>query len=217
MKTIPNRRSWSDDERQVLTEMFADNYTETICSILNRSYGSVSSQSFLMGLKKSEAFMKMELQRQAQRLKGSSKQHRYTKGCIPSNKGKKMSDEVYQKVKNTMFKKGHLSHNAYHDWHEVLRKDKCGKDYLMIKLPGERKLKYKHIWLYELKYGKVKKGFNVAFKDGNQLNCNIENLECISNAELMKRNTIHRFPKELINTIKLVNKLKREINGKEQN
>jgi len=211
------RQLWSEHERQVLIEMFADNYTETICSKLNRSYGSVSSQSFIMGLKKSDEFMKMELQRQAVRLRTSGKQHRYTKGSIPSNKGKKMSDEVYEKVKSTMFKKGHVSHNAYDEWHEVLRKDKCGKNYWMIKLPGERKLKYKHIWLYECKYGKVKKGFNVAFKDGNQLNCTIENLECISNADLMKRNTIHRFPKELKSTIRLVNKLKRTINGKEQN
>jgi hypothetical protein len=211
------RKVWSEHERQILIEMFADNYTETICSVLNRSYGSVSSQSFIMGLKKSDEFMKMELQRQAVRLRTSGKQHRYTKGSIPSNKGKKMSDEVYEKVKNTMFKKGHVSHNAYDEWHEVLRKDKCGKNYWMIKLPGERKLKYKHIWLYECKYGKVKKGFNVAFKDGNQLNCTIENLECISNADLMKRNTIHRFPKELKSTIRLVNKLKRTINGKEQN
>jgi hypothetical protein len=57
----------------------------------------------------------------------------------------------------------------------------------------------------------------VVFKDGNQLNCIIENLECISNAELMQRNTIHRFPAELKSTIRLVNKLKRNINAKEQN
>jgi hypothetical protein len=211
------RKVWSEHERQILIEMFADNYTETICSVLNRSYGSVSSQSFMMGLKKSDAFHEMEMQRQAERLKTSGKEHRFTKGSIPSNKGKKMSDEVYEKVKNTMFKKSKVPHNAYQVWHEVLRKDKCGKDYWMIKLPGEKKLKYKHIWLYECKYGKVKKGFNVAFIDGNSLNCTIENLECISNADLMRRNTIHRFPKELKSTIRLVNKLKRTINGKEQN
>ena len=47
-----SRRIWSDNERKILLEMFCDNYTSTICKILNRSYGSVSSQSLLMGLKK---------------------------------------------------------------------------------------------------------------------------------------------------------------------
>ena len=216
-KPLVNRRFWSDDERKILSEMFADNYTETICKILNRSYRSVCSQSFLMGLKKSDAFMKMELQKQAERLKVVGVTGRYTKGRMPENKGKKMPNDVYEKVKHTMFKKGQLPHNSYNDWDEVLRTDKRGKQYWMIKLPNERKLKPKHIWIWETQTGKVEKGFNVVFKDGNQLNCIIENLECISNAELMQRNTIHRFPTELKSTIRLVNKLKRTINAKEQN
>ena len=216
-KPLVNRRFWSDDERKILSEMFADNYTETICKILNRTYRSVCSQSFLMGLKKSDAFMKMELEKQAQRLKTSGEAYRYQKGNTPVNKGKKMPLDVYKKCKETMFKKGQLPHNSYNYLDEVLRTDKTGKQYWMIKLPNERKLKPKHIWLWETKNGKVEKGFNVVFKDGNQLNCIVENLECISNAELMQRNTIHRFPAELKSTIRLVNKLKRTINAKEQN
>lgn len=214
-KPSVKRRLWSDDERKILAEMFADNYTETICKILNRSYRSVCSQSFFMGLKKSDAFMKMELKKQAERLKVVGVKFRYEKGRTPENKGKKMPNNVYEKVKHTMFKKGQLPHNSYNDWAECLRTDKTGKRYWMIKLPNERKLKPKHIWLWETKNGKLEKGFNVVFKDGNQLNCIIENLECISNAELMQRNTIHRFPAELKSTIKLVNKLKRTINAKE--
>jgi hypothetical protein len=43
------------------------------------------------------------------------------------------------------------------------------------------------------------------------MNCVLENLELISDKDLMKKNTIQRFPEELVNTIKLVNKLKRKI------
>jgi hypothetical protein len=208
---------WSDNERKILSEMFADNYTESICKILNRSYGSVSTKAALMGLKKSDVFRKMELEKQAERLSIIGVSGRYIKGREPENKGKKMPNEVYEKINHTMFKKGQQSHNSYSDWTEVLRADKKGKNYWLIKLPNERKLKPKHIWLWQTQNGKVEKGFNVVFKDGNQLNCIIENLECISNAELMKRNTIHRFPDELKSTIRLVNKLKRNINAKEQN
>ena len=136
-KPLVNRRLWSDDERKILSEMFADNYTETICKILNRSYRSVCSQSFLMGLKKSDAFMKMELEKQAERLKIVGIAGRYAKGRTPENKGKKMPNDVYEKVKHTMFKKGQLPHNSYNDWVEVLRADKTGKQYWMIKLPND--------------------------------------------------------------------------------
>lgn len=41
---------------------------------------------------------------------------------------------------------------------------------------------------YELAYGDVIPGYNVTHIDGDPLNCNIENLKCISNAELSRKN-----------------------------
>lgn len=209
-----NRRFWLEQEREIINEMYANNYTETICKRLNRSYGSVSSQAYLMGLKKSVEFKKMELERQGNLLKENGVASRFLKGNISNNKGKKMPTDVYERCKATMFKKGQSPHNSYSNWDEVLRIDKTGRQYFMIKLPTEIKLKPKHIWLWETKNIKVTKGFNVVFKDGNPLNCTLENLECISNSELMQRNTINRFPPELKSTIRLVNKLKRTINEK---
>jgi hypothetical protein len=216
-KPIVNRRLWTADERKLLVEIFADNYTASICQIMNRSYSSVSAQACLMGLKKGDDFKKLELAKQAAKLKMVGVKGRYQKGHIPVNAGKKMPAKTYDRCKATMFKKGQKPHNAYNNWEEVLRRHKTGKQYWLIKLPTERKLKPKHIWLWENKYGKVPKGDNVVFKDGNTLNCCIENLECISRAMLMQRNSINRFPIELKSTIRIVNQLKRTINAKEQN
>jgi hypothetical protein len=207
-------RNWSEYEQHVLVTMFPDNYTETICNLLNRSYSSVAHRAYLFGLKKSADFKQKELEKQGERLYIAGKSYRYTAGNIPDNKGKKITIDVYKKLSPTMFVKGRVPHNAKKDWEEVYKKSKSGKPYLMVKVPGIANLQPKHIWLWETKNGKVEKGFNIVFKDGNQLNCTIENLEYISNAELMKRNTIHRFPDELKSTIKLVNKLKKAINEK---
>lgn len=215
--SVKGKRFWTKEDLNILAEMYPNNYTKDICEKLNRSYSSVSNQAYLMGLKKSQAFMRMELEIQAKRLKENGYSSRFLKGRTPVNKGKKMPAEVYEKVKATMFKKNSVPHNAKKAGEEVLRKDKSGRKYWMIKLPGKRKLIYKHHWLWESKNGKIRKGFNVVFKDGNPLNCVLENLEYISNAALMQRNTIHRYPGELKSTIRLVNKLKRTINAKEQN
>lgn len=54
-----------------------------------------------------------------------------------------------------------------------------------------------HRYLWEQENGAIPKGYNIFFKDGNRRNCMIENLECISNAELARRNTIHNYPAEV--------------------
>lgn len=208
------RRFWSDEEREILRQMYPNNLSKEVAAILNRSVKSIYMQAKNDGVKKSEAFLKSAISGRAN-LKEKGFAYRYPKGHIPFNKDKKMSKEVYEKAKHTMFKKGSIPHNSKRTGSEVLRKDKSGKEYLMIKVSGERKLKHKHIHLWEMGNGKIIKGYNVVFKDGNSLNCCIENLECISNAELMQRNTIHRFPAELKSTIRLVKKLKRTINEKQ--
>lgn len=53
------------------------------------------------------------------------------------------------------------------------------------------------------------------------MNVVLENIELITNAELMKRNTIHNLPEELVDVIRLTGRVKRKIkkidNGTEQN
>ena len=59
--------------------------------------------------------------------------------------------------------------------------------------------------------GKIPKGMIVVFKDGNTMNCVIENLELISFSENMRINSIYRFPQEVREVIRLTGKLKRKI------
>lgn len=215
MKQSYKRRLWTPSEIKIVQTMFADNYTEDVCKLLKRSYGSVVGQAAKMGLRKSAAFLKMELKKQAKRLKKHGAAHRFTKGTVPQNKGIKMPIELYVKCQPTMFKKGQVPHNAYNDWQEVIRNDSNGKQYYMIKLPNRTRLMYKHIWLWETANGQVPKGYNVVFKNGNTLHCTIENLECISNAELMYRNSKIQYPKEIIPALTMINKIKKYINAKQ--
>lgn len=133
------------------------------------------------------------------------------------NKGKKVSPEVYAKMKNTFFKKGSIAHNSLPIGAEIKRVDKKNnKSYFMIKIESKRKLVFKHIHIWTLANGAPKKGENVVFKDGNTLNCKIENLELITDQELMVRNSLNQWPSDLQEVIKLTNKLKNKINEKQK-
>lgn len=209
------RRKFTESEIQLLQEKFPDSYTIDICKLLNRSYSSVCGKAHSLGLKKSVSFQEMELQKQGERLKVIGVAARFQKGHISHNTGKKMDPEVYEKIKHTMFKKGQVCNNAKKDWEEVIRKEKNGRNYIWIKVPGIRNIMYKHRWLWVTHHGEIPKGHNIIFKDGNTMNCVLDNLECISNAELMRRNTIQRYPTELKQTMKLLKKLKRTIHEKQ--
>lgn len=211
-KPKAKRRYWKHEERMVLLDRFADSYTAELCELLNRSYGSVCSQATLMGLKKSEEFMQRELKLQAERLKEVGIQHRFVKGAAPLNKGVKMHALQYEKCKRTMFKKGHTPHNTNYDGHERISKD----GYVEVRTSKGRYV-FKHRLVWERENGPVPDGMLVVFKDRNKLNITLDNLELITREENMKRNTIHRFPEELVSTIKVLNKLKRKIYAKEQN
>lgn len=144
----------------------------------------------------------------------------YRKGQISVNKGKKqiefMTFEGIEKSKNSRFKKGSVSKNRLLDWTETVRKDTNGNQYIFIRLPGKGPLQYKHIFVWETHFNqKIAPGMNVVFRDKNTMNCVIENLEYISDAELMSRNTIHNYPEDLKQIIKLSNKITKKIKQNE--
>jgi len=146
----------------------------------------------------------------------------FSKGHIPQNKGVKQIDymtaETIEKTKATRFQKGQEPKNTSYDGAITIRadhKNRQGKLYKWIRISkGKWELLHRHIWKKEK--GEIPKDYNIVFKDGDTLNCVIENLECISNEENMKRNSIQRYPVELKTKIRKVAKLKKVIRKVEQ-
>jgi hypothetical protein len=67
----------------------------------------------------------------------------------------------------------------------------------------------KHVYIWEQTHGKVPSGMVVAFKSGNKLNCEIDNLRLLSRAELLRTNHhgYSRVPDELKPSIVALSKL----------
>ena len=208
--SIRTRRIWTDSDKRQLAKLYPNMYTEDIGKIINRSTCSVYGQAFIMGLKKSDKFRAMELQKQGDRLRKCGAKSRFSKGHEPANKGKEMAPEVYEKVKGTMFQKGRVSHNTKPLYSERISVD----GYVEIKI-REGKYVHKHRYVWEQAHGPIPRNMIIAFKDKNPLNITIENLELITRQENMMRNTIQRFPEELKSAIRLVKKLKNAVHEKQ--
>jgi len=112
---------------------------------------------------------------------------RFKKGQVPANKGKTVSKEAKAKMKNTWFRKGHRPHTTLHDGAITVRRDCSGIYYKHIRL-AKNKWVMLHRYLWQQAYGPIPKGMVVRFKDGNSLNCQLDNLEMVTRAEHLARN-----------------------------
>jgi len=209
-----NGRVWYKEEDELMRKYYPYEFTERVAVRLNRSIKSVYSRATILGLKKSPEFQKELNEYYGEVLKREGKSTRFSNGHVPVNKGKKqtedMSPEMIERSKATSFKKGHLPHNHKQIGHQRITKD----GYIEVKVAEPNRFVLLHRWLWKIWNGPIPKGYVVTFKDGNSQNCNIDNLECISQKEHMAKNTIQRYPDELKNLIRLQSKLNKKIKTK---
>lgn len=197
-----------------IRERYPHENSKIIAKDLNISLSKVYNIAFDLGIKKTPEYLKSMAVNS--NLSERGKEHQYKKGFTPHNKGVKMPDEVYNKVKRTMFKKGIKPHNTQPVGTINLRVHTKGRVYAYIKIRYSYwRLIHRVIW--EQHHGPIPSKHIVTFKDGNTLNWDISNLECISMKQNINNNSIQRYPGELQQVMKLTAKLNRKINGKEQN
>lgn len=166
---------------------------------------SIASRAFKLGLNKSAQF-KTEHGRYGRSLQGEA-----------WNKG--MKGLITHGSEKGWFKKGGKPVNTLYDGAIVTRhsyKERKSPPYKWIRLKqGKWEMLHVHIW--KKQNGKVPAGHIIVFKDKNSLNVDINNLEMITLAENMRRNTFHKLPEELKPLIHLKAKLTRTINKKQKN
>lgn len=191
-------RTWTDEQEQYLVAHYATTSNAELAAALGKKdAGRVMAKAFLLGLKKSSEFL-------SEQSKNKGQGGQFKKGMTSHNKGKKLSDSTKAKLAKTMFKSGNRPHNTLQVGAET--QDKAG--YVMVKVAEPNVWQYKH----HVAYGKtVPTGHKVIFLDGNKYNFESGNLQLVSNAELMQKNTMNRYPPELVRLLKTLNKLKKRV------
>jgi hypothetical protein len=114
-----------------------------------------------------------------------NKKGQFIAGFSPWNKGKKGINTVGS---STQFKKGNEPANTKHDGAISTRlHKKYNVSYKYIRVSkGNWQLLHRYIW--EQTHGAIPANHNITFLDGDTLNCDINNLKCISKKDNLERN-----------------------------
>lgn len=210
------RRYWTPEQIALLAERYPHERAADVARALGRDVRSVYQKASELGLRKSEAFWRSDLSgrvqlgRQDERLRATQ----FRPGQAPWNKGKHFS--AGGRSAQTRFQPG----NRPHTWQPVgsYRLDKYGR--LQRKVtdtgcpPRDWQPVHRLVWIAA--HGPVPVGHVIAFKAGQGTavldDITLDRLECISRAELARRNHPRTRSPELARLVQLKAAITRQVN-----
>lgn len=210
-----NRKYLTSEEVQQILKLYPDTKAQVIADQFGVPVRKIYATAKRYGIKKSEDFLYSDQSGRIQKGQSLSPSTCFQKGCQSATKGKRMealikSEEKKARWKARLWKKGNIPHNVGKNG-EIRWRKSLG--YYMIKIEDNHWVFY-HRWLYEKNFGPIPPGFNIVFKDGNARNCELSNLDCLSNADLALKNSIHNYPDEIKTAIRLKNKISKTLKSK---
>lgn len=213
-KVATEHESFTADEDAWIAALYPDLQTADVAFALGRTGMSVYRRAAKLGIRKSEAFWVSDRSGRIQRGFDWGKRHRFQKGHIPANKGRKGYHAPGSE--KGWFQKGHQRNDTAPVGAERID-PKDG--YVLVKvtpeIQGNKALPWqpKHRVLWEAANGPVPKGMVLKCVDGNKQNCALDNWELITLRENMLRNTIHNYPREIVQVTMLRGAINRRLNG----
>ncbi len=201
-----NGNQWTPAQIKALRKRYPHERTADIVEEVGHPITSIYHKAAQLGITKTTEFMKGEA---SGRLVGGEKgiRNRFQKGHKTWNKGMK---GLQIGGVETRFEKGHKPRNQKPVGTVVIRTD----GYMQTKIaePNVWKLTHHLVW-EQAGNTPPMHPFVLRFKDGNQQNCTIGNLELSSKVEMMEKNSVQTLPPDLRKAIQLHGVLLRRING----
>jgi hypothetical protein len=197
-----NGSTWSARDLELLRQTYPDLPTADVAAQLGRSTRAVYSMAKLQGLKKSAAYLASESACRLRRGDNVGAASRFPKGHVPANKGLRRPGWAPGRMAETQFKPGTRPPN----WQPVGAERLSKEGYLQRKLtdtgyPPRDWVPVHHIIWREASRA-IPPGFRLIFTNGDKTDIRLDNLQLISLADNMRRNSVHHLPpaiKEVVN------------------
>lgn len=206
------RKTWTAAENAEFARLYPDTDTTALAIYFGVSERAIYAHkdSFDPPLRKSRGYLQAVWKETAARRKRAGiEDGQFRAGQTPWNKG--LRGWSPPGTERTQFKPG----DRPHTWHPIGHVRVTSDGYSERKLTDtgctRRDYVGLHILLWREHHGEIPAGHIVTFRNGNKADIRIENLDCISRAEHVRRNSIHRYPPEIKTAIRRVAKLKRTI------
>jgi hypothetical protein len=211
--TKRNPNAWTPEQTDALVRLYPTHTAEDIAQLIGRATESVQHKASKLGLKKSREWV-AERARQAMRNPNHPGRNAgFQKGHATWNKGIK----GLRLSPKTEWKKGQLPHT----WRPIGSTRVTADGYLERKVSDTRVTRDDYVPVHHLVWrmhgnGPIPAGHALVFRDGNPRNLDINNLELITRAELMRRNTVHRYPEPVKQAIRAKASFSRQLNNIER-
>lgn len=216
VKYRAGKRLWSAQEDERMRREFPDVPTRALARALGRTLTAVSARAGLLGLSKSAAYLASPHACRLRRGDNVGAAYRFPPGHVPANKGLRRPGWHSGRMRETQFQPGMRSGKAAAH-HMPVGSTRLIDGYLYRKVsdvPGvvwSVNWKPEHVLLWTAAHGQIPSGYALAFKNHDRTDVRLDNVECLSRRDLMRRNSVHNLPKPLAETIQLLGALTRQI------
>lgn len=205
------RRRWTASDTAVVVARYADTNTGELAAMLGRPEGSIYTLAHRLGLTKSTLYMR---KRHGLHAAEAGRLTRFQPGHVPANKG--TSYQPGGRAVETQYKPG----NRPHGWVPIGSYRINADGYLDRKVtddgrgPRDWTAVHRLVWIEA--HGQPPAGHVVVFRPGRRTTdpaaITLDALELVTRAELMRRNSIARYPKEISDLMRLRGVVNRQIN-----
>jgi hypothetical protein len=211
------RRPFSEVDLRMIREEYPNVSTELLAQALDRTVNAIYQKARDLGLFKSAEYLASPAACRMRRGDAVGSAYRFPKGHVPANKGLRRPGWSPGGMAKTQFKKGQMPHT----WVPVGSYRINGDRFVEVKfsdVPGPYTNRWvpvhRQVWIEA--NGPIPAGHVVAFKPGRHTTdpalITIDALELLTLAENLKRNSLHRYPPEIVKVIQLRGAITRQIN-----
>lgn len=215
---LPPRKQWTAEQLETLRLEYPNTLTRDLVSKIGHSEKSIHGKAKQLGVRKSDEWLSGPM---AQRLDGHRGHgNRFKPGHKPWCAGTKGAVGVQEGCRANQFKKGQMAPRNQRMYIPIGGHRVNSSGYLDRKLrddgPPQKRFERVHRLVWIEAFGSIPEGHIVVFRDGRHTTVldeiTVDRLECITNAEHLRRRSIHSLPPELAEVARLRGRLTQAIN-----